>query len=807
MSPVRKEVYISSMVTMDMNMVILLGAIACSLVVGVTVSVVAYYCLVIKRRRKVKSPAHSQFVTTPRDTSNSYIHYGSPGNSVRPLRKSKKTSSQRKPSEYSVYSNASMSDTDQFTSFQEDSTPKMMWKDALGQGAEEKEVENRDVEEEHISQALNTCNLSSNLSELGLTGSSGPTTLQITASTSLCEQCLSPPPSPPPMLGTSISLPPTTVEMTKTVLGMTNPVSDHPIVCDTCLSPSKLGETTRSLNLPGVGFETDLRQRRLSPSGIVTNPRMKNQMLTTLRENMSTDLLATLVNMDIDDTVDKEARDIQENSFDSLLSPSKACDWFSSDPFELSDGEGSSPEDPRMEKIKPVITAKSARHDQRGRSEDSSVENYLHSKPSSVKRSSCHEDPRKGILSPPLRNQAVLPELTKNIISSARMSKTSSPSSATPLRHHQSPCQFLQHTPLTPPLYSPVISHKFPLVPPPSPFQSPCLGKDTLSAIVSAKNKTIVTITPDKPPLIFQFPGPGQNSTASVSSRRHSSTSVQSTPVNSPKLVSDTKMETDLLHESVSKGSLQVENHSYLAWDSTFEAVKTLEGSMKLDVTPLHKKAKEPYEDSPHDSNDSQISVCPEEKSIMSIMSLTWDNTGDTLAETTSPQSHNSSMQSLDIDEIIGRVAPNLLEQDDCVTESKPRISKLQPVLTIPFLKRSVTSIDMDALLDMEDEESSCETPLVQEGEHSSSQPLPFYSPTVTPHATLTPVFEFPPYTHTRDHSLHQSSSSSLGNHMHHIQHGSSLLSAQPTSPHSCVSEDFLSTCGSMESFTTAFEL
>ena len=49
MSRVRKtDVKISSMVTMGMDMVILLGAMACSIiVVGLCIAVVAYYCLVV----------------------------------------------------------------------------------------------------------------------------------------------------------------------------------------------------------------------------------------------------------------------------------------------------------------------------------------------------------------------------------------------------------------------------------------------------------------------------------------------------------------------------------------------------------------------------------------------------------------------------------------------------------------------------------------------------------------------------------------------------------------------------------------
>merc|ERR1719470_577102 len=110
-------------------MVILVGAVTCSLLVGLVMAVVAYYCLVTMRRRKVKRSSRGA-ITSPKDISNSYIHYGSPGDSIKPVRKSKKSSSQRKPSEYSVYSqnsNASMSSImDKFrNSFREDSLPYM----------------------------------------------------------------------------------------------------------------------------------------------------------------------------------------------------------------------------------------------------------------------------------------------------------------------------------------------------------------------------------------------------------------------------------------------------------------------------------------------------------------------------------------------------------------------------------------------------------------------------------------------------------------------------------------------------------
>merc|ERR1719431_64001 len=372
---------------------ILLGLVVCFLLVGATIAIVVY-CFVNKRRRKAVS---TESLATPIDTSCSYIHYGSPGNSIRATRRKRKKT-ERKDSEYSysLYSsNNSSSDIgDEFMSFRDESLapPTMQLKLIYDRDkTENEENESTSVEvgkDENYSQGLNTCrNLSFNVSELGLTGSSdlNPTSLQITASTSLCEQCLSPPPSPPPMLGTSISLPPTTVEITKTALGISNQVV--PAVCDTCLSPSKLGDATRSLNLPVLGIE-NIRQRKKSPSGIITNPRVKNSMLTTLRGAMSNDQLSSLfVNIEVDEKSDTaEEKELQENSFDSLLSPSRACEWLSSDPFELSSDEENSPNDPRMININPVIKVKTngainESYGRRGKSEDFNLPYTIQDKP------------------------------------------------------------------------------------------------------------------------------------------------------------------------------------------------------------------------------------------------------------------------------------------------------------------------------------------------------------------------------------------------------------------------------------------
>jgi len=228
---------------------------------------------------------------------------------------------------------------------------------------------------------------------------------------------------------------------------------------------------------------------------------------------------------------------------------------------------------------------------------------------------------------------------------------------------------------------------------------------------------------------------------------------------------------------------------------------------MKLELTPQQKKVVEEYEDSPNDSNDSQISQCPVDKSCMS---LAWDNMGEVMAVTaTSPESLNSSMQSMDIDEIICRVAPNLSQQPDGINDQNSPTTRANchQVTIIPFLKRSATSIDMDALLDMQDDtssdQSSCNDKEVKDStreqdekrrSESIDQLLPFNSPALHSPA---PVFVFSSSMNST-HTAQCDKSPSLSNH---------LLSTQPCSPHSCVSENFQSPCGSMDSFKTVLEM
>ena len=152
--------------------------------------------------------------------------------------------------------------------------------------------------------------------------------------------------------------------MTKAALGMTNPAVNFPTVCDTCLSPSRLGETSKSLKLPPIGIvqqldmaETSGKKSPKSLSGIRTNPRMMNSMLPTLREgaaNRSNDSEVFKEGGSGEELTFADRNGFDDNSFDSLLSPSKAADLFSGDDFEVSSDEGDEL-DSRLIKIKPKI--------------------------------------------------------------------------------------------------------------------------------------------------------------------------------------------------------------------------------------------------------------------------------------------------------------------------------------------------------------------------------------------------------------------------------------------------------------------
>jgi len=264
-------------------------------------------------------------------------------------------------------------------------------------------------------------------------------------------------------------------------------------------------------------------------------------------------------------------------------------------------------------------------------------------------------------------------------------------------------------------------------------------------------------------------------------------------------------------------GGIEVSNNN-LAWDSTFEALKTLECSMKLAVTPLHKKLDETYEDSPQESNDSQLSGCVGDKSCVSTMSLAWDNTGEQLAG--GDQSH-SSMESLDIDMILSKVAPELISPR-C---EDPQLTPMPKLRNFPYsVKSSVKSrsdfetsspmtlklaprSETDTLADSPD--SGTKTPQVifnTSDVMNADQFFPFSSPC--------PNFSHPPELYVRipsDGKGHPSvNTSQASNLQSKVTSDSSLLLAPPAftgSPSSSATEDFLSACGSMDSYSTAFEL
>ena len=158
----------------------------------------------------------------------------------------------------------------------------------------------------------------------------------------------------------------------------------------------------------------------------------------------------------------------------------------------------------------------------------------------------------------------------------------------------------------------------------------------------------------------------------------------------------------------------------------------------------------------------------------------------------------------MDIDEIICRVAPNLAQSDGSNDQNSPStVTKCHQVTMIPFLKRSATSIDMDALLDMQDDDSSCQPSCKnvevkdktqeeagQRKSKSVGQLLPFnsLSPTVLVLSSMSST-----------DIVQCDESPSSRNHL--------LLATQSCSSYACVPDGFLSTHGSMDSFSTVFEI
>ena len=139
-------------------------------------------------------------------------------------------------------------------------------------------------------------------------------------------------------------------------------------------------------------------------------------------------------------------------------------------------------------------------------------------------------------------------------------------------------------------------------------------------------------------------------------------------------------------------GEAQNSPSSHLVWDSTFEAIKTLETSMKLMLTPSTSKTKSripkandsqgdeaPLINSQTRGSTSSVASTVDENtpnesntSNTSNVSLTWDNSCEILESkddiiVTSDYKKKdltASDTSMDIDEIITRVAPNLSRCD-----------------------------------------------------------------------------------------------------------------------------------------------
>eukprot|EP00092_Neocalanus_flemingeri_P033973 GFUD01036941.1.p1 GENE.GFUD01036941.1~~GFUD01036941.1.p1 ORF type:complete len:610 (+),score=186.62 GFUD01036941.1:76-1905(+) len=290
--------------------------------------------------------------------------------------------------------------------------------------------------------------------------------------------------------------------------------------------------------------------------------------------------------------------------------------------------------------------------------------------------------------------------------------------------------------------------------------------------------------------------------------------------------------------------SSQTASPAHLVWDSTFEALKTLESSMKLKV-----EAYEDGQDSPHESDDSQWSAGPEDRSrLSSSLSLAWDNyyTGELLAgaDHTSPQSLNSSMQSLDIDEIIHSVAPTLLQY-----ETEPLLSPKSPrpkyntlftahsaaqnsvfVTSSPFPQKLFPGKDSKVVmgslspLSCENSESGNVSELVHTSasQHCVSHLFPFLSyPNNSP---TTDVFIFPPSGNKLPHKpdspddlafLPPSNQNSLSSPQCVFPQSlsprapkCSLLTvpSSPGSPHSCATGDYFSVCGSLDSYLDHYD-
>ena len=314
---------------------------------------------------------------------------------------------------------------------------------------------------------------------------------------------------------------------------MTNPAtaSNFPLVCDSCLSPSKLEYTAQSLNLPNTRL-LDLdrsTRKKVPPVGIITNPRVKNPHLNTLRDTM----FEFNVNGNVLSNINERPNELEDNSFDSLLSPSKSYDWLSGDPFGYSSGEESPDEDNEMVKILPQVKVRSTRTQSEGKYFD------LRHEKLEKERKMSYQDHKidNHILEIALALQpsySIQEDLTKIPPKMFRVSSSKFPFGG---------------------------DHQCPIVPPPSPFR----------AIIGAKESPL-----------------SHSKSCLVNDKRQES----KTSLLKESIMNNSRsrlMKDVIIKQAVPEGDSQSPT-SYLVWDSTFEAIKTLETSMKMIVTPCTNK-------------------------------------------------------------------------------------------------------------------------------------------------------------------------------------------------------------------------
>ena len=209
---------------------IIILVVSIVVVVGGSLIALAVFC--VTRRKKdeteINQVHNNSRILNLTSQSNSYIHYNSPGYSIRG-KKSRKSSAASSGSFRSLMINR-VRDTaiDDFSEVDRSIGLEGSF-GRLDKVDDKIEVDcNQNISSEEITNNLiNSCH--GNLTEIGdITTATTNRTLHGTT-TSLCEQCLTPgSPAPPPVTsteGTSTSLPATTVEVAKAALGMTNPAT------------------------------------------------------------------------------------------------------------------------------------------------------------------------------------------------------------------------------------------------------------------------------------------------------------------------------------------------------------------------------------------------------------------------------------------------------------------------------------------------------------------------------------------------------------------------------------------------------